>query len=237
MLKCSQSYLLKCFVKIFNKVLTTGKFPEIWAKGFIVPLHKSGSKDDPSNFRGITIGSCVGKLFLKILNNRLEKFITKRNIVGPEQIGFFKGKRTSDQMFVLKTLIDNYTKQGHKRLYTCFVDFKKAFDKVWHLALFFKLRKLGLSDLFYDVIKDMYKNTSLCVKTNSNTLTENFPSDIGVRQGDNLSPTLFKLFINDLPEIFYSSCCPVLLNNSTLNCLMYADDLIMISETSSGLQN
>ncbi|CAG2247070.1 unnamed protein product [Mytilus edulis] len=57
MLKCSQSFLLKCFVKIFNKVLTSGKFPDIWAKGFIVPLHKSGSKDDPSNFRGITIDS------------------------------------------------------------------------------------------------------------------------------------------------------------------------------------
>ena len=51
MLKRSQSYLLKCFVKIFNNVLTTGKFPEIWAKGFIVPLHKIGSKDYPSNFK------------------------------------------------------------------------------------------------------------------------------------------------------------------------------------------
>ena len=173
---------------------------------------------------------------MKILNNRLENFISKRNIIRAEPIGFCKGKRTSDHMFVLKTLIDKYTKQGHKHLYTCFVDFKKAFDKVWHLALFFKLRTLGLSDLFYYVIKDMYKSTSLCVKTDKYSLTENFPSDIGVRPCDNLSPTLFKLFLNDLPEIFDAICNPVLLNNSTLNCLMYADDLIMVSETPEGLQ-
>ena len=237
MLKSSQVYLLKCFKKLFNKVLTSGEFPEIWAKGFIVPIYKNGPKDDPNNYRGITIGSSVGKLFSKILNSRLVNFITKRKIIGPEQIGFCKGKRTSDHMFVLKTLIDKYTKQGQKRLYTCFIDFKKAFDKVWHLALFYKLRKLGLSDLFYNVIKDMYKSTSLCVKTDNYTLTENFPSDIGVRQGDNLSPTLFKLFINDLPKIFYAKCCPVLLNETLLNCLLYADDLILISETSTGLQN
>ena len=52
MLKCSQSYLLVCFRKLFNKVLTTGKFPEIWSKGFIVPIYKNGPPDDPS----ITIG-------------------------------------------------------------------------------------------------------------------------------------------------------------------------------------
>ena len=237
MLKHSQVYLLKCFKKLFNKVLGTGKFPELWAKGFIVPIYKNGPKDDPNNYRGITIGSSVGKLFSKILNTRLVNFITKQQIIGPEQIGFCKGKRTSDHMFVLKTLIDKYTKQGKKQLYTCFIDFKKAFDKVWHLALFYKLRKLGISDLFYNVIKDMYKNTSLCVKTDNYTLTENFPSDIGVRQGDNLSPTLFKLFIYDLPKIFDTKCCPVLLNETILNCLLYADDLILISETSFGLQN
>jgi len=82
----------------------------------------------------------------------------------------------------------------------------------------------------------MYKSTSLCVKTDKYSLTENFPSDIGVCQGDNLSLTLFKLFLNDLPEIFDATCNPVLLNNSTLNCLMYADDLIMVSETPEGLQ-
>ena len=68
------------------------------------------------NYRGITIGSCIGKLFLKNLNNRLDNFLTMHTIICPEQIGFSKDSRTSDHMFVLKTLIDKYTQQGSKHL-------------------------------------------------------------------------------------------------------------------------
>jgi hypothetical protein len=135
-------------------------------------------------------------VFTKILNSRLEIFCLKRKIICAEQIGFAKEKRTSDHMFVLKCLIDKYTQQGSKRLYTCFIDFKKAFDKVWHEGLFYKLRNIGVSDLYYNVIKNMYSNTQLSVKVDHNSITDNFSSNIGVRQGDNLSPNLFKLYIN-----------------------------------------
>ena len=237
MLKCSQIYFVNCFNKLFNAVLSTGNFPKLWAKGFIVPLFKNGSKDDPLNYRGITIGCCVGKLFTKILNQRLENFFTKRNLIKKEQIGFCKNKRTTDHLFVLKTLVDKYTQQGSKHLFTCLVDFRKAFDTVGHNELFLKLRLNGVSDLFYNVLKNMYDKTELCVKIDSNHTTDFFPSDIGVRQGDNLSPNLFKLFINDLPEIFDDSCVPVSLNNTNINCLMYADDVILLSENAQGLQN
>ena len=167
--------------------LTTGHFPKIWAKGYIVPIFKSGSRDDPSNYRGITIGSCLCKLFVKILNNRLEKFLLSRNIIKPEQIGFCKGKRTSDHHFVLKTLIEKYTQEGGKKFFICFVDLQKAFDTVNHEGLLYKLRKTGISDLFYNIIKNMYNNTELCVKTDKDTMTENFTSNIGGRQGANMS--------------------------------------------------
>ena len=90
----------------------------------------------------------MAKLFAKILNIRLEKFLAERNIICKEQIGFCKDKRTSDHMFVLKTLIDKYTQKGPKLLFTCFIDFRKAFDTVWHDGLLYKLRKYGISDLF-----------------------------------------------------------------------------------------
>ena len=111
-----------------------------------------GSTDDPSNYRSITIGSALGKLFAKILNIRLENFLSKRNIICKEQIGFCKKKRTSDHMFVLKTLIEKYTQMGPKLLFSCFVDFKKAFDTVWHMGLFYKLRQYSISELYYNVI-------------------------------------------------------------------------------------
>ena len=237
MLKYGQNFILKGLHRLFNLILSTGNFPTRWAKGIIVPLFKNGSKDDPSNYRGLTIGSNICKLFTKILNTRLNKFLEERNIICLEQIGFTRGMRTSDHMFVLKTLYDKYTQQGSKKLYSCFVDFRKAFDTVRHEELFYKLRVNGISDLFYNVIKNMYANIDLCVKTNTVHTTGNFQSFVGVRQGDNLSLNLFKIFINDLPTIFDASCKPVELEKNSFNCLMYADDVILLSETADGLQN
>jgi hypothetical protein len=136
-------------------------------------------------------------------------------------------------MFVLKTLIDKYTQQGSKHLYTCFVDFRKAFDTVWHIGLLYKLRNSGVSDLLYNVIK----NTFLSVKVNNIYLTDNFQSFVGERQGDNLIPTLFKLFVNDIPNIFDDSCSPVSLLTRKLHCLLYVNDLVLLSESPQGLQN
>ena len=95
---------------------------------------------------------------------------------------------------------------------------------------------MGIGDLFYNIIKNMYNNTELCVKTDKDTMTENFTSNIGYQQGDNLSPTLFKIFINDLIDSFDESCKPAILNTLKLNCLLYADDLVLMSETADGLQ-
>ena len=104
-------------------------------------------------------------------------------------------------MFVLKTLVDKITKLDTSKLYTCFVDFRKAFDTMNDQALFQKVSNLGITGHFLQVIKDMYHKTSLVFKV-GNQLSRPFTSNRGVRQGDNLSPNLFKMFINDLPKIF-----------------------------------
>lgn len=70
-----------------------------------------------------------------------------------------------------------------------------------------------------------------------NKLSEQFNSKVGIRQGDNLKPNLFKVFINDLPDIFHPECDPVSLGNKNLNCLLYADDVILLSRSKLGLQN
>jgi hypothetical protein len=82
--------------------------------------------------------SCLAKLFNKILSNRLEKFFETNNIIKKEQIGFMKKSRTSDHVFILRTLIDKMKIIGKSKLFCCFVDFRKAFDTVVHPALFLK---------------------------------------------------------------------------------------------------
>ena len=78
--------------------------------------------------------------------------------------------------------------------------------------------------------------TELCVKTNQNELTNFFHSNIGVHQGDNLSPNLFKIFVNDFKGHLDSNCDPVRLNSTPLSCLFYADDLVLVSSSQKGLQ-
>ena len=138
------------------------------------------------------------------------------NIMRHEQIGFVKKSRPADHLFVLKAIIDNYTNQG-KKIFTCFVDFSKAFDSVWRNGLFYKLIKYGADNSWVKLIKNMYEKTKQCIKIN-NTKSREFKTYKGVRQGCILSPKLFNIFINDIPSIFDDKCNPISLGPEKLNC-------------------
>ena len=109
--------------------MKTSYFPKCWKTGFIVPIFKSGESSGPGNYRGITITSCFGKLFTLIINERLLEFLNHKKTINVCQIGFRKGYRTADHVFVPNTIINSYFKKG-KNVYACFVDFSKAFDTV-----------------------------------------------------------------------------------------------------------
>ena len=96
MIKYGQLTLTPLLCRLFNLVFSSGIYPKIWSIDHITPLHKSGSTSDPSNYRGITISDIVGKFFNRVLNNRLSNFFISNNIINKEQIGFMKGRRTTD---------------------------------------------------------------------------------------------------------------------------------------------
>ena len=117
------------------------------------------------------------------------------------------------------------------------MDFAKAFDTVWHNGLFHKLQMKGISGNFLHLIQDMYENTECAVKLNSSR-TNYFKCSKGVRQGCPLSPTLFNLYLNDLiDDLNESNTSPLTLGDEPVTCLMYADDIIILSCSHSGLQN
>jgi len=163
-------------------------------------------------------------------------FLEENDVLCAEQSGFRKKHRTTDHMFILKNIIGKY-KQGRKSLHIAFIDFKQAFDTIWHNGLLYKLLKYGISNKFYNIIKSMYSNIMLTIQDGTGVyMSPFFKSLVGVRQGDSLSPTLFNIFINDLPKIFNDECTPAQIGNMDISCLMYADDLIIVSETNGGLQ-
>ena len=122
MLKTGIFYLKTSICNLFNLIFKSGFFPSLWCEGIITPIHKSGDTQDPSNYRGICINSCLGKLFTSILNNRLQNHRRDNNILHHAQIGFLPNHRTSDHIFTLRTLVDKFVTHTIKgKLYTCFI--------------------------------------------------------------------------------------------------------------------
>ncbi len=104
MLKHSSFKLKDAILKLFNLVLKSGHFPEIWKENLITPIFKQGEKYEPNNYRGITVSSNLGKLFCSIINDRLVQFIQEHKLLDNCQIEFMPKQRTSDHIYTLHTL-------------------------------------------------------------------------------------------------------------------------------------
>ena len=144
MIKSGASIFLPCLNKLFNLIFSSGLYTSSWALGYISPIFKTGDSSNPENYRGIIITSNIGKVFNMGLNNRLDQFLEENQIIEKVQIGFTMNARTSDHMFVLKSLIDKYTNMKGGKLYACFVNFQKAFDSVINPGLQVKLKEMLL---------------------------------------------------------------------------------------------
>jgi hypothetical protein len=143
----------------------------------LVLLHRKGDKFDPGNYRGISItcGSNLGKLFNKVIYKHMLTFMNNKNLISKNQIGFKEKSRTADHIFTLKTIIDQY-KQKSKKVFTAFIDLKKAFDAIWRLALFYKLLNDNIPHRIFNIIHSMYTDTICRIKF-SNGLSAPFSSE------------------------------------------------------------
>ena len=123
----------------------------------IIPIFKNkGSQDDPNNYRGIILPSCLEKLFTCAINGRLVKFFDINNVVGLEQAGFRANHSTVDHIFTLHCIADFFLTK-RKRLYCLFVDYEKAFDRIRRTFLWEKLLNSGVNGRLLNVIIDMYQ--------------------------------------------------------------------------------
>ena len=147
-----------------------------------------------------------------------------------------KDSRANDHVLTLKTLVNKHvTDQKGKKLYACFVDFQKAFDSVWHEALFRKLENIGINGNLINIIKNIYQLTQCAVKINGKS-TKCFKYEKGVEQGNPLSPILFNLFMNDIFEAVKNDSFITLDGQTKIDALMYADDLIILASSPEELQ-
>ena len=227
--------VLRAFNGILEEHSTT--LCKDWLHSLVLAIHKKGAKEDPDNYRGIFLMSCLGQLFLTIINNRLTEFCLTKGLISPSELGFVYGNRTSDPHIILHNLVRKYCHKRNKRLYGCFVDFSKAFDCVPRDILINKLKDRGIDGKVLEIIKTLYMEDTASVKIGKK-FSKPFKTNRGVRQGCVLSPLLFILFLSDLQDVLDSSKDNVKVSKDTeISCLMWADDILILSETEEGLQH
>ena len=114
-IKYTKSVMINSYMKIFNVILKTEIYPKSWKESFTIPIYKSGDKNEPNNYRGISLINCLPKICNTILNNRLIKIIEDQ--LSNSQFGFRENHRTADSVFVLKSLINKYIHKNRKKIY------------------------------------------------------------------------------------------------------------------------
>jgi hypothetical protein len=238
LIKAGSNVLGPVLARLFTAVFRTGCFPPEWALGAITAIHKKGDTTNPNNYRGITVGHVLGKLYALVINNRLTTWLEDRGLRAKGQAGFRKGYRTVDNCFILRALAERARARGVK-LYLCAVDFEKAFDTVDRQQLWSALQRSGIGGTMLQAIQAMYADVPVCVKTTEG-LSGCFQSVLGVKQGCPLSPLLFGILLDDFESYVQQklgdrAALPQLAGR-TVPPLLFADDMFLISLSPAGLQ-
>jgi hypothetical protein len=170
----------------------SGKAPEDWKRAQIVILHKSGSRANLDNYRGISLLDIIGKVYTRVLLGRLQAAMDSR--LHEAQMGFRPGRSCSDALFTINQLT-NWSREFQQPLFACFVDLKKAYDCVNRDALWYVLGRQGVPAKLVELLRDLHTGSSATIKAFGG---ESRPFEIrgGVRQGCNIAPLLFNIFLD-----------------------------------------
>ena len=199
---------------IFNLTIEQNVIPAEWKKAKVTPLHKSGTKDDPRNYRPISVLPVVCKVLERLIHKQLPSYFDDHNLLCKSQSGF---RRMHSTETAVTYFADEILMNMDKGLVTgsVFIDLAKAFDTVDHDILLSKLEYYGVCDESLPWFKHYFMGRKQVVHIDSQS-SEELAITSGVPQGSNLGPLLFIVYINDLP---------LCVKHCSVN--MYADDTVL----------
>ena len=215
-IKKTQYLIAPVLLRLFNKSMDTGIFPNALKIASIIPLHKGGSKTEATNYRPISLLPIFAKLFEKVIKHRLTTHLDENNIITDNQFGFRKSYSTELAVTEIQnTLLQNL--DNNKITCTIFLDLAKAFDSVNHSILIKKLERYGIRGKPLQLLRSYLLNRQHLTKLNG-IESDMKLLNIGVPQGSVLGPIFFLLFINDLPIV------------TNFNVKLFADDTFLSLE-------
>ena len=184
--------------QIFRKSLDEGIVPKQWKEAHIVPIHKGGSKAVMGNFRPVALTSAVCKVMEKIICAAMISFLTRHNLISPQQHGFVRGRSCQTNILLCLERWTRMVDDGNS-VDVAYFDYSKAFDKVSHRLLIIKLRAYGIEGKLLTWIEAwlMDRKQRVVVGSAKSSWLEVVS---GTTQGTVLGFLLFLLYINDLPK-------------------------------------
>ena len=211
-----------CVHSILKTSLIEGKMPDVWKRATIRPIYKGGCRSDAHDYRPISLTSIIAKTLEHVICSSMWQHINDYGLLKDNQHGFCKSLNTTTQLLhVVHKAAEDYDQKKEHHMIS--FDFSKAFDRVPHNLLIYKLKSYNFDKRCINWIEEWLHRRSSVVSVNG-LLSEEFHVRSGVPQGSVLGPLLFILYVNDMSEDIKNS-----------DCRLYADDTILSSASDPSL--